>query len=323
MKNINTVAELLKRAIPEEYEKIMALKIPHMGNLGSAYEGVSEYISEIICTEIDPGFSVVSGQISIGDFVIPGQIDRMIVHGKGTELGIRSGLYQYDISQVIAIIESKKTLDKSSLSEAISQLGKIRCEAFFSKDYYTKNGLEEDVVITSDMVLKDNNKSFDIDLNLLMLNQSFLNEKYLPLCIVYGHNGYASVSAFAKAYHDIAYINKPMYANHWFLPTLIISGNDVIMKGGNYPKLHYNEKEKIIIHAVAADWAFEALVFSLWKKINIDRVIEFPFSYTDGNKNTQSPVIGFGFLPIENKKGWDDPLGLIFSYESSFKKLKR
>ena len=293
-----------------------------MGNRGSVFEGVTQYVSELICSEVDQGFSVVSGQIAIGDFVIPGQVDRMIVHGEGREIGVRSGIYQYDISQVIAIFESKKTLNRSSLLEAINQLGQIRQYGFYLKDYYTKNGLPLDVQEYSKFIFGNGVKK-DTEFNILKLNESFLIEKYLPISIVYGHNGFNRLSTFASAYHDIVFGHKSNFGSHWNLPTLTISGNDVITKGGLYPFFHYNDVDRCIIHAVVENWAFEALVSSLWKKINIDGVLKFPFEYADLKQNARSPVVGFKYRPVEGQSGWHDPMSIALSYKSSFKSLTR
>ena len=98
---IEKASELLEKFIKAESEKLQGIKMPHMPTLGSAYEEVTKQ-------GIDSEFTipkyldlrVVSGFISIGDEMLPHQIDCMLVHGDGRKYGLTEQ-YIYNVDPTL------------------------------------------------------------------------------------------------------------------------------------------------------------------------------------------------------------------------------
>ncbi|STQ74585.1 DUF6602 domain-containing protein [Grimontia hollisae] len=133
---IDKASELLEQFIQIETQALAEIDMPHMPTLGSAYEEVTKQgIDQDFVIPKGLDLKVVSGFISVGEEMLPQQIDGMLVCGKGKQYG-RTQEYIYPIDQVLCIFEVKKTLNKADYIDAFDHLRVIRnkyAEYFESK----------------------------------------------------------------------------------------------------------------------------------------------------------------------------------------------
>ena len=118
-------SEILKMFMEHEVKRVERDEQPHMLTLGNAYEKITEggiNFSGVIPSNIP--VKMVSGQVTIGEELIPNQIDSMLVIGEGKRYGL-TDTFKYPAEQVIAIFEVKKTLRKEDIVDAVEHLHEI------------------------------------------------------------------------------------------------------------------------------------------------------------------------------------------------------
>lgn len=263
MKSVHTLAAALCEMLPVEIKKIEAIKFHHMGDLGSAYEGLSEELSKMISVSLSSEIKIVSGQITSGGVVIPAQIDRMLVVGDGIEMGINSGKYQYDISQVLVVIESKKTLSKreidftfshiSKVSESFRQLnkkskpaGRVKSIAYeMAKDVFDKKVLQKKYAET-------------------MSNFTLDYERPLMVCVSY--SGYKTLSSMSEAYVSSLSRHLSSGGSFWDTPNIIICQDMCLIRDGFSSTVHASTNPGLGIQAAKVN-GIDFLILSIWKKI--------------------------------------------------------
>jgi hypothetical protein len=118
---IKTAADLFQKIIEAESRVIKAQPdLNHMPMLGDMYEGLARHAIEQVVFD-GLGLAVVQGKIKYSNGSLSGQIDCMIVGGEGHQLPY-SPHFIYDIENVIAVIEIKKTLYGRGLSDSFLHL---------------------------------------------------------------------------------------------------------------------------------------------------------------------------------------------------------
>jgi hypothetical protein len=121
---IRTVAELLSQILVAELPKLDASEVVHAPTIGDMYEGLSGQLLE---KALPPGLGlqVVTGFVRGQHDELSGQIDRMLVVGKGDRVP-HTDSYIWPVRDVIAVLEVKKTLTKATWKEALDHLNKVR-----------------------------------------------------------------------------------------------------------------------------------------------------------------------------------------------------
>lgn len=118
---IQTATDLLTKLIEAERRIIEAQPdLNHMPMLGDMYEGLARHAMEHVVFQ-GLGLSVVEGKIKYSDGTLSGQIDCMIVCGEGDKLPHTSH-HIYEMEQVIAVMEVKKTLYSRGLEDSFLHL---------------------------------------------------------------------------------------------------------------------------------------------------------------------------------------------------------
>lgn len=118
---IKTAADLLGKLIEAESRIIESQPdLNHMPMLGDMYEGLARHALEQVVFD-GLGLRVAQGKIKYSNDALSGQIDCMIVSGEGHQLP-HSPHFIYDIGNVIAVIEIKKTLYGRGLEDSFLHL---------------------------------------------------------------------------------------------------------------------------------------------------------------------------------------------------------
>src|SRR5438132_1512251 len=118
---IRTIADLLLAFKDAECRQIEKSGLTHAPTIGEMYEGLTSSILKAI--PHGAGLQVVSGFIE-GNGRLSGQIDCMLVSGAGSRVP-HTKHFKWPVRQVIAVLEVKKRLSLSALTDAQAHLSKV------------------------------------------------------------------------------------------------------------------------------------------------------------------------------------------------------
>lgn len=229
---ITNIAELLQAFINKEVNYLDSQKIKHAPTIGKMYEGLAH---ELLTKVIPPkwGLKVAEGFITNKRSEISNQIDCMLVIGDG-EIIPYTNNYKYDIDNVIAVLEIKKNLYSSELSDAYENLKSVysvlqpkEVNANLFRDAYVSI-LGEETPSCVELKTFPTWKS--------ELCRFLLLEELLPVRIALGYHGFASESSFRESF--ITYFESHTHENGFglnSLPNLIISDTFSIVKMNGMP----------------------------------------------------------------------------------------
>jgi hypothetical protein len=115
---IRTVGDLLKALVNTERGKLAEYSsVGHPGIIGDMYEGLARTITERALLPV-ANLRIVRGKVRNSKGELSRQIDCMIVDGDGERIPYTDH-WLYDVRQVLAILEVKKTLYQGDLSDGI------------------------------------------------------------------------------------------------------------------------------------------------------------------------------------------------------------
>lgn len=255
MSTVLSVANLLeefKKKGLADIDKFLCVK--HGPMIGDMYEGLTK---EIVGKSIFKGLDlhVVSGKITNCNGMMSKQIDCMVVVGKGKKLPYSED-YLYDIEQVIMVVEVKKELFSSELSDSYDNLQSVM--GVQSNSFKNiKGDLNEDVNEEStkkilrlnviDIAFRDlANKPLAKDIYTMpmddqLLYHTIVTEAWAPLRVIFGYYGFKDENSLRKKF--IEYLQKNMtqkgkgkkgYGGSSF-PNLIIAENASLIKTNAFP----------------------------------------------------------------------------------------
>ncbi|WP_272653882.1 MULTISPECIES: DUF6602 domain-containing protein [unclassified Providencia] len=318
---IRNSADLLEKFIDEERKHVQKQKMPHMPTLGNAYEKITQCgLSERFVLPDNLDLKVVSGFIKIGEDVISGQIDCMLVTGDGEKYGLTDNYY-YDIENVLVIFEVKKTLNKNELIAAYEHLSEIKQKTY---DYFYAELYDSLLENPSEKVIENYHKIIDKicneksdDVNTVVLNNLNL-ESILPLHIIHGYDGYTTEKGFRTGFLNFLEerLGKEGYGIA-SLPNLIMVDDFTITKATGFPylALYENKYTPIVSSNIYSCWIMLELI---WDKIA--RYFNINLLYQDENLDLEKfiPLVSAKLLRNNNSFGWE-----FISHEFSIKTLAR
>ena len=116
---IETIAQLLKAFSDHERAQLDAQRIEHGPTIGAMYEGLTrDILDRAIPPQLD--LRVISGFAYFKD-QLSGELDCMLVRGEGEQIPY-TDKYRWHISNVIAVLEVKKTLTADDLADSYNHL---------------------------------------------------------------------------------------------------------------------------------------------------------------------------------------------------------
>lgn len=343
---IKEATDLLSAFILEEKTKIAEFDMPHMPTLGEAYE---EIIIQAINKHyiIPPGLDlrVVKGFIKMGGEQLPNQIDCMLVKGVGDRFGL-TDKYIYDVENVLAIFEVKKTLNKKDFIDAYEHLAVIRKKySQYFAERMDAGELRPNVDSASDIYAKITGRIgprkyddiFHLDEKDQAMFYALVIEQVSPIVIIQGYGGYNSEKGLRNAlidYIDEAFFlknltekQKDLYEKRKSdidfirgvncIPTLITANNYSLVKANGIPYIFAGtKKNEWALIASCNENPLNLMLELIWSKISLYFDVTMDWGNDDMHENL-APLLFAKVSELNGQRGW-----LYRSFEISSKKLE-
>ncbi|MGN7043354.1 DUF6602 domain-containing protein [Bacillus safensis] len=251
---IITIADMLLELKKAEEEKIKQFNeefvdLKHPTIVGDIFEGTAQKILEkSIFKDFD--LRVVSGQIINKNKEKSGQIDCMIVEGEGVQIP-NTNHWIYEISQVIAVIEVKKNLNKNDLIDSYYKMLKIS-KIVEPRDISPKEFklFRDSFRSALDMDVPDYDDLGKYTLSTQMMYHTLLMETVTPLRVVFGFYGYSTMKSLRKGFTHYLEENVSKDPNHqikgfspYSFPNLIFTRESSLIKINGIPYAPYVDED--------------------------------------------------------------------------------
>lgn len=252
---IKDVAALLKGFQQKEVEAIQRSGITHAPTIGAQYEGVSGAVLKMmIPSELE--LQVVSGFVEGVDGTLSGQIDGMLVRGSGTPIPSVQGQYKWPIKDVLAVLEVKKTLFGSDLSDAHDQLQSVMALFWeYAKTITPADGIDISAprYVYSQILGEPApvGKQFaSLPFHKTALHEMLRNDHVAPVRIILGYGGFKSEHSLRQGFLNFLAQNpnKPGFGGS-ALPSLIVCGENSIIKTNGQPFYFQPWKGRYLLYA--------------------------------------------------------------------------
>lgn len=238
---IKTVSDFLEELKAKGTELIKKYEIvDHPVLIGDMYEGLTQ---DLLGRAVFDGLNlkIVGGKIKNSKGDLSCEIDCMLVEGEGEKLPFAEK-YIYHFTQVIAVIEVKKSLYTNTLGDSYSNLKTVidvSLEPEKDGDNYIIRSLRDAWKSMLQMELPRRNELKSYTEEQQYIYHTLLMEAYFPLRIVFGYFGfkteYSLREAFAKYLGNQANIQPAKGFGAGSLPSLIICGKNSIIKNNGMP----------------------------------------------------------------------------------------
>jgi hypothetical protein len=260
---IRTIADLLDSLRRKEAAALAKWNLQHNPLTGDMYEGLTKHLLDRAIFEgLD--LRVVDGKITNDSGALSDQIDCMLVRGGGSPIPYTNS-FIYPIGQVLAVIESKKTLYSTTLADAYLNLAsvtklnsladqKLKAAASAFRYVARREALHE---FWPDLSVEDK-----------MLFICLAKDSIAPLRIVLGYEGFVSELGLRNAFLD--YLKRQLVSREerkesdsgepapalgpHELPSLIICRDSVLLKLNGMPYSGYVEAHALPTTASGATW---------------------------------------------------------------------
>lgn len=312
---ISHASDLLEKFIEFEKEKISEFDMPHMPTLGSAYEEITKNaINKAYVIPENYDLNVVSGFITVGDKMLPQQIDCMLVHGEGKKYGLTSQ-FIYPIEQVLCIFEVKKNLRKSDLVDAYYHLGSIRrAYAEHFEDVLEKTRIEPNIQTASKHFSQITGRIAPrnyLGLNYLsksdgMLFYTLVHETLAPLSIVHGYGGYTTEKGLRTVFLDFLEEKMASEPNGFGVPSfpsLITSNDYCLIKGNGLPFLGIDDERNWVAILSSKVNQAKIILEQIWSKLSVYFNLKMPWGPDLAMENL-SPLLLAIPKEDESRAGW-------------------
>lgn len=238
---IRTVAELLKGLADRERKVLDAYELAHGPTIGSMYEGLTR---SILDTTIPPalGLHVVSGFAFFGN-QMSGELDCMLVRGTGEQVPYTEK-FKWHISDVIAVLEVKKTLSADELADSYDHLRAI--STLYSKyvESDEATGVKTDLTLPrrvfSQMTGRVPPEHKDIEslpFDLEMIYHTLVGEFLGPVRILIAHHGWKKEKTLRDHISRLLQerLTNPRGMGAGSFPQLMIGGEYSLVKLNGLP----------------------------------------------------------------------------------------
>lgn len=237
IKTINQLLIEIRNKGIEEIEPF--LNIGHNPMIGDMYEGLTKKIVEKSLFD-NMDLRVVSGKVTNqnGD-KLSKQIDCMVVIGEGTKIPFTEN-YIYDIDKVIMVVEVKKNLYNSELSDGYANLRSVVSIQEPTRDLKL-NPIEDAFCAICKKPLPDSDKIKKLDIKEQMLYHSLVVEALLPLRVIFGYSGFKDEKTLRNKFVEYLECSSSKDGGHirgygaTSLPNLIVAGECALIKTNGMP----------------------------------------------------------------------------------------
>jgi hypothetical protein len=236
---IKTFADLLLKLVEQESVVIGEAAIPHAPTIGSMYEGLtSDILSQMVPDGLD--LSVVSGFIENSVGGISGQIDCMLVSGRGVPIP-HTNLFRWHVRDVVAVFEVKKNLFSSELAGSHTHLRKV-LDLHWQDLLHDRSGsLNVEAALHAFKMIvgfppppREQIESLPFDIE--MIYRALTVELASPIRVAFGYSGFRSEKTLRDGFTSYLKDNlgKPGFSPS-MLPNLIASGAYSLLKLNGLP----------------------------------------------------------------------------------------
>jgi len=284
------------------------LKIKHGPTIGDMYEGLTKDIAEkSIFDGLD--LRVVSGKITNSDGVFSDQIDCMIVTGVGEKIPFTED-YVYPINNVVMVIEVKKKLHSSEMSDGYDNLQSvIRTQA---NDYrqLKGNSIKDAFRSIAKKPLNDLNDITGLDYQEQMLYHTLVIEDLLPVRVIFGYSGFAKENTLRTKF--IEYLTQHLstsdnpkygYGPNSF-PNLIVAGDYSLIKTNGMPySIHTDGVKGFCWMASYRHNPILLLLELLWTRLNYQYNLPPEFFGDELINESLAPLLSIHAM--DDYKGWE------------------
>jgi hypothetical protein len=273
---IKTLSDFLEELKTKGTELIKKYEIiDHPVLIGDMYEGLTQ---ELLNRAIFDGLNlkIVGGKIKNSKGELSGEIDCMLVEGKGEKLPFTEK-YIFHFSQVIAVIEVKKSLYSNTLGDSYSNLKTvidISREPEKDGDDYIMHSLRDSWKSLLRIELPRRSELNSYSETEQHIYHTLLMEAYFPLRIVFGYFGfkteYSLREAFANYLGDKANFKPAKGFGAGSLPSLIICGKNAIIKNNGMPYAMPFSKEEYYwpIYVTSRENPIRHLIEFIWTRLS-------------------------------------------------------
>jgi hypothetical protein len=318
---INTVADILLKLKEEEEKRIIEFSSKyqstlHLTIIGDMYEGLAKSLLEkTIFKGLD--LKVTSGQITNKNGDLSNEIDCMIVEGDGDPIP-NTDKYIYNVSNVIAVIEVKKNLNKDDLFDSYFKMAKLR--QMFDPREMTENEFRlfrDAFRSTVGMEVPRHEDISKYKLEIQMIYHTLLIETLMPLRIVFGFYGYSSMKSLRQGFtnllidHISTEENQVKGFSPGSFPNLIFTRNSSLVKANGMPYVSQLDDSGFWeVYASSSHNPLLHFLELLWTKLSYkhgissdlfgdDLIMEGLFKYLGAKPRKEKSLIGWEFRYVD------------------------
>jgi Domain of unknown function (DUF6602) len=305
---IRTLGELLACLRDAEVEQIERVRLKHPPTIGEMYEGLTSQLLETGLPAV-ADLKVASGFVEDGQGGQSGQIDCMLVSGKGAAIP-HTNKFSWNVRDVHAVLEVKKRLFSQELADAHGHLRDVLeiygRHALALKDDQTfdiEPSLHAFGQITG-RVAPAHRDAGSLPFDLEMLYRTLIIEQLSPVRIVFGYHGYGSEFSFRQAF--IRLLRKNLL-HHGFgvgsFPQLAVSGKYSLVKLNGHPYSTPMRDGRWLVLASSSENPLVFLLQLIWTRLSY-RFQMPPSFYGDLDLERVSPLLSCRIVTEGSRKGW-------------------
>jgi hypothetical protein len=228
-----------------------------------------------------------------------GQIDCMLVKGAGKQVP-HTEEYIYNINNVIAVIEVKKTLTKANLEDAISHLTDVT-NILPTKDHKINLLRKAYEAILKEPLPKLEDVREIKDFSSLMYHVLCL-EAVMPVRIIISYGGYKKESSFRNAFLDII---ENKYKDSFapvVVPSLVTCMDFNLIKFTGMPFAVNSDKNWQFVGSSSSP-AIENIIELIWCRLNFYHGVSVDIFGEDLEMPVAAPLMELKYN--NESKGWD------------------
>jgi hypothetical protein len=309
---IRTVADFLEELKVKGAELIKKYEVvDHPVLIGDMYEGLTQ---DLLNRSIFEGLNlkIVGGKIKNEKGQLSGEIDCMVVEGDGDQIPFTEK-YIYHFSQVIAVIQVKKSLYTGSLDDSYSNLKSVIDVSLTPEqdgEVYMMEALRDAYRSMLRTELPRRRELETYSEKEQYLYHTLLMEAYFPLRIVFGYFGfkteYGLREGFAKFLGNQAKDGPKRGFGANSLPSLIICGKSSIIKNNGMPFALPFTKEEFYwpIYVTAADNPLYYLLEIIWTRLSYKFKISSTIFGDDFDFEPVHKYLNCKIERVEEMYGW-------------------
>ena len=305
---ITKIADLLNELRIAEAERIDQEQIRHTTTIGDMYEGLTASVLErAIPKEAD--LRIVSGFAETSSGVMSGQTDCMLVSGSGRQLPYSKACV-WNIRDVIAVLEVKKTLFSAQFETAHDQLRQVLELHWDDFPKFATGNLDIGAALRAYRLITGleppaHSDAGKLPFHLEMLYRTLVVELISPVRVIFGYGGFKSEASLRERFFD--FLEKHA-KEHGFagsaLPALIVCGQFSLVKLNDLPFTSQMQGDRWLIYGSSHQNPLYFLLELIWTRLS-HRFTMPNWFMSDLTVSQLSPVLSGRAIHQGELSGWE------------------